>query len=379
MELGSDMLTQLYATVDSPQRWTPLLDHLRVRLGAGSAVVQILNDTPERLDPIWQARDTRSTAQRDLHDRCLNNPANPRLSKIGIAHWPADALDKVMRLGSDRRLFGHAPQLLSDLQRRLGQVGLGHAFWIGFPLAHGQYFSLILHREPGDDRDLGHREEVLLRELLPHMQQSARLRLSFEKASARSAGLEDMLDRLDVAMLLCDADLAVQWVNAAAEELIAGTRHLRLAEGRLQAPGATDILRRLVGTVASGAAHSLVGVIAGDRADPVHVRASGRAAGPFPAEPGQVALFLSQPNLGRSFDPAELGALYGLTAAEARLAAALAGGASLSGYSEQRGIAVGTARNQLKQVLAKTFTRSQSDLVRVLGNSVASRRRRHAH
>src|SRR5690606_38824005 len=56
MELGSDLLTQLYATVDNPQRWTPLLDHLRVRLGAGSAVVQILNDTPERLDPIWQAR-----------------------------------------------------------------------------------------------------------------------------------------------------------------------------------------------------------------------------------------------------------------------------------------------------------------------------------
>jgi DNA-binding CsgD family transcriptional regulator len=379
MELGSDLLGKLYATVDNPQRWGPLLDHLRARLGAGSAVVQILSDTPERLAPTWQARDSHSAAHRDLHDRCLNNAGNPRLSKTALMHWPAGALPQVFQLGSDQRLFGSAPQLLSELQRRLAQAGLGHAFWISFPLPDQRYFSLILHREPGDDRDLDHREEGLLRELLPHMQQSAQLRLSFEKVSRRSADLESVLGRLDAAVLLCDADLAVHWSSAAAQELIAGTRHLRLVGGRLDAPGSRASLRRLVGTVASGAADSLVAIIADDQDDPAHVRASTRPAGPFPAEPGHVALFLSRPNDSWSLEPADLSALYGLTPAEARLAAALAGGMSLSGYSEQRGIAVGTARNQLKQVLAKTFTRSQSDLVRILGNSVASRTRRLNH
>src|SRR5262249_58164983 len=59
-------------------------------------------------------------------------------------------------------------------------------------------------------------------------------------------------------------------------------------------------------------------------------------------------------------------ALYGLTAAEARLAAALAAGQSLQDYATASGIARCTARWQLQQVLAKTDTHRQSDLVRLI-------------
>src|SRR5690606_33510645 len=94
---------------------------------------------------------------------------------------------------------------------------------------------------------------------------------------------------------------------------------------------------------------------------------------------GGVALFLWQPSMGGHIDPTDLGALYELTPAEARLATALAGGASLSDYSRRRGIAVGTARNQLKRVLVKTCTRGQSELIRILCGSPASRIRLRSH
>ena len=59
---------------------------------------------------------------------------------------------------------------------------------------------------------------------------------------------------------------------------------------------------------------------------------------------------------------------YGLTPAETTLALAVAGGAALRDYAEERGVTVGTVRFQMKQVLAKTDCRRQTDLVRLIGN-----------
>lgn len=375
MELSSDLLGKLYATTQDQQLWKPVLDDLRARLGAGSAVVQMLDETPDRLDTVWQARDSRSTVNSDLHDRGLNNPGNPRLQKRRIADLPESTGSELMRLGSDRRLFGRYPRLLAEIQERLAQVGLGHAFWIGFPISEGRRFSLIMHRKAGDDRDLTEAEEATLRALSPHVRQAAQLWLSREQAACQTNALENALDRLDLAVVTCDAALRIEWSNAAAEALLARSQALRAVRGRLEAASAASnaVLRRLVTTVASGAAGSQVCIIGDEEEQPIHVRAAKSSSSPFYAD--RVALYLSQPALKGCFDPADLCALFSLSPAEARLAAALAGGASLASYSAGRGIAVGTARNQLKQVLSKTRTSGQSELVRTLCNSAASRAR----
>jgi DNA-binding CsgD family transcriptional regulator len=64
--------------------------------------------------------------------------------------------------------------------------------------------------------------------------------------------------------------------------------------------------------------------------------------------------------------------LLGVTAAEASLVAALAQGKTLERHAAQRGISIGTARNQLKQALAKTGTTRQADLVRLALTSAAA-------
>ena len=56
-------------------------------------------------------------------------------------------------------------------------------------------------------------------------------------------------------------------------------------------------------------------------------------------------------------------ALLGLTPAEAKLAAALAGGVSLKHYSRRSGISHNTTRNQLKSIFEKTGVSSQAELV----------------
>jgi DNA-binding CsgD family transcriptional regulator len=57
---------------------------------------------------------------------------------------------------------------------------------------------------------------------------------------------------------------------------------------------------------------------------------------------------------------------YGFTATEARVAVALASGASLSEIARSLGMSRATARNHLKQILSKTDTHRQAQLVALL-------------
>lgn len=59
-------------------------------------------------------------------------------------------------------------------------------------------------------------------------------------------------------------------------------------------------------------------------------------------------------------------ALFGLTAREAALAAALASGSTLQQAAEERFISMPTARTHLAQVFRKTHTSQQSQLVSLL-------------
>ena len=69
---------------------------------------------------------------------------------------------------------------------------------------------------------------------------------------------------------------------------------------------------------------------------------------------------------------AEETAARGLTAAEARLTSAFVSGVPLEEYAQRRGVGLGTVRFQMKQVLAKTGTNRQADLVRRILCSAAA-------
>ena len=61
--------------------------------------------------------------------------------------------------------------------------------------------------------------------------------------------------------------------------------------------------------------------------------------------------------------------LYGLTPAEAALAQALAAGKTLQEHAQEAHLTCETARWRLKQILAKTDTHRQAELVRLLLSS----------
>ena len=64
-------------------------------------------------------------------------------------------------------------------------------------------------------------------------------------------------------------------------------------------------------------------------------------------------------------------ALYQFTPAEAELVALLTAGRSLEEAAEERGVTMHTVRSQLKHVFAKTDTRRQGQLVRLVLSGLA--------
>ena len=82
---------------------------------------------------------------------------------------------------------------------------------------------------------------------------------------------------------------------------------------------------------------------------------------------GPAALvFVSDPERTVAFEPMRIARLYGLSRAEARVAALLARGLRLEEIGEQLGIAYETVRKHLKQIFTKTGVSRQAELVRML-------------
>jgi PAS domain-containing protein len=84
-----------------------------------------------------------------------------------------------------------------------------------------------------------------------------------------------------------------------------------------------------------------------------------------------VLVLISDPAAERRPDEEALRLLFGLTPALARLGAALAAGTTVGEYAEAHGVTAGTARNQLKELFARTGTSRQAELVALILSSPA--------
>jgi DNA-binding CsgD family transcriptional regulator len=85
-----------------------------------------------------------------------------------------------------------------------------------------------------------------------------------------------------------------------------------------------------------------------------------------------VVIFISDPETVRPPKDHALCQLFGLTKAEGRLAAFLMQGKSLEDASGYFGVTRNTVRSQLAQILCKTKTHRQSELIHLLLRSTAS-------
>lgn len=368
VDLVSRVVPDLYATLDDEGRWPLVLDAVCRELGLSGAAVQVLRGDAAKFDESWTVRDSRSSLAASLHDRLINNGANPRLGlkpRRFSAHGGG--------LLSDLDSFPQGSSDLADFRARLRMCGMGPAIWLVVPMSEDRHISCILHRRVDDASDL-QREAEFLEAFEPHLDRLARL--NEHNRPRNRPVLEQVLEHMRIGVVLVRPGLAVDWHNAAAQRILEHSPYLTLRTGRLCATRSADQrdMEQLIRDPAEYQGGLLV--VGRDDEHPVEVRAVRTSTGSKNCWAGSgatsTALFLAEPDDRSTPDESELSALTGLSPAESRLVAALVSGSGLDDFASHKGISLGTARVQLKQALAKTATHRQSSLVGRMLRSVLS-------
>ncbi|WP_371227576.1 helix-turn-helix transcriptional regulator [Pseudomonas sp. QE6] len=231
-------------------------------------------------------------------------------------------------------------------------------------------------------------ERALLLDVLPHLSRALGLYARLKREEAEKAVYEGSLDHMALGCLLLDGNTRVLCVNRTARSIIDRQVGIEVRQGRLLAEE-RGVQQALEGAIAK-VMRARMEAHAACPGELVRLRTRdgmllGILVEPVPPEPyyqgEQVpSLILHLCELSqceavvqapREHSPELIAQLFGLTRQEARLAAWLGAGQTISEAAGQMNIAVAAARNYSKNIYAKLGIKGQTDLVRLMCRSVA--------
>lgn len=209
-----------------------------------------------------------------------------------------------------------------------------------------------------------------LRLLAPHLQRAVRISEALGEANLRARAAKSVLDRAAVAAVTLRRDGSVVTANEKAQAFArAGVIGLEGGRFRFRDRAGREALAALMLQAPPASAAFTVEGEGGAAIPVLGARIETQTAASLSGDIEGAALILTL-GFGHGGAPLlqidRLGAWYGLTPAEARLAAALAAGESLADYAERRAVTVNAARFLLKGVFRKTGTNGQAQLVAAL-------------
>ena len=222
----------------------------------------------------------------------------------------------------------------------------------------------------------GQEQTMLLKRLLPYLQRGLRAGQMLRRTQhARQAALE-ALDVMPIGVVLLSAGGVVLAANRVGRGALANRDGLTVGRNGLEFMGGgrrillQDVIRDATQPVernrpATPQAFSVDRPQSG-RSLSILVWPVRDAGAATVLEDAAAMMFIGDPDQSVDISEERLKSLYGLTGAEARVAALLARGYRLDEIAEMLGVAYETTRKHLKQIFGKTSTARQADLVRIV-------------
>ncbi len=225
-------------------------------------------------------------------------------------------------------------------------------------------------------KPFGSDETSLLRGLLPYLERSLRAGQMLKRSQTVRQVALDALDVMPIGVILVSLGGAVLAANKVARDIMAGRDVLTIGRNGLEvvAEGRKMRFRDMLASAMKPSvrnrpsrppAFSLV--------RPGGLRPLSLLISPVRTPLGSNAwdepaavLFIGDPEHAGDIDETRLRQIYGLTGAEARIAALLARGYRLDEIASMLNVAYETTRKHLKQIFGKTGTGRQADLVRMV-------------
>jgi DNA-binding CsgD family transcriptional regulator len=182
------------------------------------------------------------------------------------------------------------------------------------------------------------------------------------------------LDQLAAGVIVTDSGAAVVEMNRAGESIVRSEDGLLIREDRLCARRVfetTKIEKLISAATAEGKPGAAAGRMLIGRSDalPAYVLTVAPLRAGFAINERRLALVVVVDPVRHAPSETDLAEFFGLSPAEARLAAAMMAGKRLSAIAADRGVQITTVRTQLASILKKVGVKRQSDLLRVLSST----------
>jgi DNA-binding CsgD family transcriptional regulator len=367
------LIEAIYDAGFDAQRWPGVCARIAQRIGAQYVNLTVLPPESEFTLDDWDGIDASFARSYAQHYGGFD-PLVPQ-----VRRWPAGTLvtDTMLR-----------PQASHERSAFVQEwVRPQHVYTVAFAnvLREGGMAG-VLGALRHEHRFYSEDELDALRALLPHLRNALRVQQRAALASPAEA-----LDALAHGLLIVDAEAHIVFANRAATAQLARANGLRCEHSSLCAStaAATQQLRGLIARAAGRDARTRTGgamlisrpapdeplqalispLGAQGHADLPHgVRgALGAQAG------GRAMLIVIDPQSSRRGVETRLVALFGLTPAEARVACEVGKGLNPKDVAEALQVLPSTVRTHLHHVFAKTATRRQAELMRLIAQLAITR------
>ncbi len=362
----SSLLETLYAAPLEPQKWQSFLDQLSTMTDISSGYLVASHPTE---------------GNRILAGGGLN--FDPEIFHLYNEHYGANdpyrapliAKQKVGLIPGEE-LVDHATLVKSELYNEvLSRFDLEYMNMLSCYCSDVHADVLSLWRSPKHG-PMDPASSHLLVTLLPHVQTALRLRTKVIDCNVSNLFSETALDAMSIAAFLVTGKGRVRHMNRLAATYLESRDGLLLQGGRVTAKdlheaaqlesliaGATSSGRNGSEAVPGGAIKlSRLGAQSSLQVTVLPVPEQNQIAG----SESSALILVSDPSSSPRPRTALMRQLYGLTPAEARVANLLLEGIEAREAAEQLAITLETCRFHIKRVMAKTGTRRQTELMRLM-------------
>ena len=230
--------------------------------------------------------------------------------------------------------------------------------------------SLTCTRRHGDFQT---EDAARLLPFMPHLRRAVGFSRRLPAGSPLAAELSPVIETWPEALFVVEASGCLRYANRAAEDILNRQDGLALVHGRLSAPELTAARRlqiaiRAASLADAGAAGSRLTLPRGAERRPYAVLvmpARGEQA-LLGSETSRVILMVIDLDATRHPPPAALMEIFGLSRAQATVATLLADGRDPKEISRTLGLSSHTVRRHLADIMARTETNRQAELVRLV-------------
>ena len=232
---------------------------------------------------------------------------------------------------------------------------------------------ITLQEGQGNSVVSGHKTKIQI--LKPHFQRAIEFNHRFNSLESERNAVADVLDRLPIGIILADEKCTITAMNRHAKNILNENDALSTENNQLVLHSQTDTkkLHQAVSEV-SGAQLSnqnlpqYKSMMVGSTSDSpcsIHITASNTAS--LPTDKSLVSIYISCAESRQEISANILAETYTLTPAETRLLKHLLNGShSLSAVASKISVSKHTVRSQLKSILEKTNTHSQTELIKLV-------------